>query len=94
MWRTLRARLTGWRTVLWNAFIALVPVILASLDELRAIDLGAYLTPLNAVIAGFVVSAVGVWLRLLTTGPIGANAPGGNAPGDNAPGDNAPTTEG
>lgn len=76
MWRKLRARLTGWRTILWNAFIAVVPVILASLDELKTIDLGAYLTPLNAVIAGFVVGAVGVWLRCLTTGPVGgADAP-------------------
>ena len=84
MWRKLRARLTGWRTILWNAFIAVVPVILASLDELKTIDLGAYLTPLNAVIAGFAISAVGVWLRLLTTGPIGG--------GDSAPAD-APATE-
>ncbi len=45
---------------------------------------GAHLTPLNAVIAGFAISAVGVWLRLLTTGPIGG--------GDSAPAD-APATE-
>ncbi|MGC2776812.1 MAG: hypothetical protein WA418_14385 [Bradyrhizobium sp.] len=87
MWRKLRAKLTGWRTILWNAFIALVPVILASLDQLKTIDLAAYLTPLNAVIAGFFISAVGVWLRLLTTGPIGGSA------ADIAPGGDAPATE-
>lgn len=80
---TWTEKIKGWKTVIWNMIVALFPVVLESLDKLQALDLNQYLTPVNAIIAGFVIAGVGVLLRLITTGPVGSK-------GDEAP---APATK-
>lgn len=72
MFAKLRKKLEGWKTVLWNAFLGLAPVLLVTLDKLQAVDLSQYMTWWMAIVVGFVVSAIGVWLRYVTTGPIGS----------------------
>ena len=72
MWAKIKAKLRGWKTIIWNGFVAVVPVALVSLDKLASLDLSQYMTWWMAIIVGFVVSAVGVWLRYITTGPVGA----------------------
>lgn len=74
----LREKLKGYKTMVWNGFVAIVPVVLVSLDKLASVDLSQYMTWWMAIAVGFVVSAVGVWLRYITTGPVGAK-------GDEAP---------
>lgn len=72
MFAKLREKLKGWKTMIWNGFVAVTPVALVSLDKLQALDLSQYMTWWMAIIVGFLVSAVGVWLRYVTTGPVGS----------------------
>lgn len=72
MFKTLREKIKGWKTMIWNGFIALAPVMMVSLDRLQAVDLSQYMTWYMAIAVGFAVSAVGVWLRYVTTGPVGS----------------------
>jgi hypothetical protein len=72
MWRYFKKRLDGWKTIIWNGFLGVAPVVLVSLDKLASLDLSQYMTWWLAILVGFVVSAVGVWLRYITTGPVGA----------------------
>jgi cyanate permease len=74
----LRETLKGYKTMVWNGFVAIVPVALVALDKLASVDLSQYMTWWMAIAVGFIVSAVGVWLRYITTGPVGAK-------GDEAP---------
>jgi hypothetical protein len=71
-WEAVKAKLRGWKTIIWNGFVAVAPVVLVSLDKLASLDLSQYMTWWMAIVVGFVVSAVGVWLRYVTTGPVGA----------------------
>jgi hypothetical protein len=72
MFTKLREKIKGWKTMIWNGFIALAPVMMVSLDRLQAVDLSQYMTWYVAIAVGFAVSAVGVWLRYVTTGPVGS----------------------
>ena len=72
MWSRIKKKLDGWKTIIWNGFLAVMPLILVSLDKLQALDLTPYMTPWMGIAVGFVISAVGVWLRYITTGPVGA----------------------
>ena len=76
MWRRFKKKLDGWKTIVWNGFLGVVPVVLVSLDKLASLDLSQYMTWWLAILVGFVVSAVGVWLRYVTTGPVGAKDDG------------------
>ena len=72
MWSRIKKKLDGWKTIIWNGFIGVTPLILVSLDKLQALDLTPWMTPWVGIGVGFVISAVGVWLRYITTGPVGA----------------------
>jgi hypothetical protein len=72
MFAKLREKIKGWKTMIWNGLIALAPVMMVSLDRLQAVDLNQYMTWYMAIAVGFAVSAVGVWLRYVTTGPVGS----------------------
>lgn len=72
MWSRIKRRLDGWRTIIWNGFLGVTPVVLVALDKVAAVDMSQYMTWWMAIIVGAVVSAVGVWLRFITTGPVGA----------------------
>lgn len=75
-----REKIRGWKTIIWNAIIAILPVALVALDKLQAVDLSQFMTPWAAIGVGFLVSAVGVWLRTITTGPVGATGTAEPAP--------------
>ncbi len=68
----IRERLLGWKTIIWNAFIGLMPVILVSLDKLQALDLTPYMTPWMGIFVGFLIAAVGTYLRYISVGPVGS----------------------
>lgn len=68
----LRDRMKGWKTIIWNGFLGIVPLLLAAVDKLQVMDLTPYMTWYMAIAAGVVVGSVGVWLRYLTTGPVGS----------------------
>ncbi len=55
----------GWRTLLVNIGLAILPVVQAT----GAADIG--LTGMAATIYGVVVAAANIGLRIITTGPIG-----------------------
>lgn len=74
----LREKLKGWKTIIWNGFVALMPLVLVSLDKLQALDLTQYMSAPLAILAGFVIGGVGMGLRVVTTGPVGSK-------GDDAP---------
>mgnify|MGYP006354836269 CR=1 FL=1 len=37
MWRCCRKKLHGWKTILWNGFLGIAPVVLVSLDKLASL---------------------------------------------------------
>lgn len=80
MFAKLREKLRGWKTVVWNGFIALAPLALVALDKLQALDLTPYMSAPMAILAGFVVGGVGILLRVITTGPVGAKGEDEPAP--------------
>jgi cyanate permease len=71
MWPRLKRKLDGWKTIIWNGFLGVAPVVLVSLDKVASLDLSQYMTWWLAILIGFIVSAIGVWLRYITTGPVG-----------------------
>ncbi len=70
--KKLREKLLGWKTIIWNVFLALAPVLLTATDKLQFMDLTPYMTWWMAIIAGIVVGGIGTWLRYVTTGPVGS----------------------
>jgi len=71
-WEALKEKLKGWKTIIWNGFLGVMPVVLVALDKVAAVDMSQYTTWWMAIVVGAVVSAIGVWLRYITTGPVGA----------------------
>jgi hypothetical protein len=78
MFAAIREKLRGWKTMIWNGFLALAAPIAVALQQLGAVDWSQYVGPIGAICIGLVVAAIGVWLRYVTTGPVGAK-------GDEAP---------
>lgn len=68
----IRERLLGWKTIIWNVFLGLAAPMAVALEQFGAIDWSQYVGPFGAVGIGFLVASVGIWLRYITTGPIGA----------------------
>lgn len=72
-WREpILEKVKGWRTIIWNSFLAAAPSAAFLADQLQVIDFKQFLTPLNAVIAGIIIALIGFWLRAVTTGPVGS----------------------
>ena len=72
LWASFREKLKGYKTIVWNVFLGVLPVLLVALDKLQALDLTPYMTPWAAVGVGFIVSSVGVYLRYISVGPVGS----------------------
>jgi hypothetical protein len=72
-----REKLKGYKTLLWNAFIALAAPVAVALQQLGAIDWSQYVGPIGAIGIGFLIAGIGIWLRYITTGPVGSK---GDAP--------------
>lgn len=72
MFAKLREKLKGWKTVVWNLFIALSGVIAVALQQLGLIDWSQYVGPIGAVFISLAISAIGIGLRTMTTGPVGS----------------------
>lgn len=80
MFAKLRKKLEGWKTIIWNGFLGLAPVLLVALDKLQAMDLSQYMTWYFAIAAGIIVGGIGTWLRYVTTGPVGSKGEEAPAP--------------
>ncbi len=72
MFAAFREKLKGWKTIVWNAFLALAAPVAVSLQQLGAIDWSQYVGPFGAIGIGLFIAAVGIWLRYVTTGPVGS----------------------
>lgn len=72
MWARIKAKLKGWRTVLFHGFVGSSSAVIATLDYLKKVDFTTLLTPGNAALIGIIVALLGIWLRLITTGPVGS----------------------
>jgi hypothetical protein len=72
MFANLREKLKGYKTIVWNAFLAMAAPVAVALQQLGAIDWSQYVGPIGAIGIGFVIAAIGVLLRYITTGPVGA----------------------
>lgn len=68
----LREKLKGYKTLVWNAFLALAAPVAVALQQLGAIDWSQYVGPFGAIAIGFVIAGIGIWLRYITTGPVGS----------------------
>ena len=64
---TIAGWLPGWKTYIWNGFIAASSVIVPILDELRVIDWSQWITsPKHVAMLGLSISVVGIVLRAAT----------------------------
>jgi hypothetical protein len=70
-WDALRARLRGWRTVIWGMLLTAAGPLIETLDLLRAVDWTPLLTARNVALASIGIGVVTLWLRWVTTGPVG-----------------------
>ena len=61
----------GWKTVIFNAFIAAFPTVMLVLDYLKTIDWVVLLTPANAALVGLAIGLIGIILRAVTVTPMG-----------------------
>ena len=66
-----RAKLQGYKTMLFNGLIGLGSVGIAITDYLKTVDLGQFLTPGRVAVVGIVVAGLGAFLRFVTTTPMG-----------------------
>jgi hypothetical protein len=73
-----REKIKGYKTIIWNGILALAAPLAIAADKLGDVDFSDKVGPIGAVVIGFVVAAIGMWLRYMTTGPVGAK-------GDEAP---------
>jgi hypothetical protein len=70
-WDSLRSKLKGWRTVIWGALLTAAGPLVETLDLLRAVDWAQLLTPRSVAVAAALIGIVTLWLRWITTGPVG-----------------------
>jgi hypothetical protein len=69
---TLKAKLKGWKTVVWNGAVGTSAVVLYIVDELRTVDFSGLFTPktVAAIMCGLAIG--GILLRAVTSSRIGA----------------------
>jgi hypothetical protein len=81
MFSALRTKLKGWRTVIFHAAYGIPSVILLFSDQIKSagIDvtpiLKRWLTPDGILFATTMMAIIGVFLRVITTTPIGKSEP-------------------
>jgi hypothetical protein len=68
----LRAKLKGWKTIVWNGAVGGSAVLLYVVDEVRTVDFSGLFTAktVAAIMCGLAVA--GILLRAVTTSGIGA----------------------
>jgi hypothetical protein len=67
--KTASAAVSGWKTIIWNGLLVIVPVIL---NYLAGVNWADYLNPTWSIV---IVGAIGMVLRFFTTTPVGVAAP-------------------
>lgn len=80
MFARLREKLKGWKTIIWNVFIAVAAPLAIALQQLGAIDWSQYVGPIGAVFIGLAIGIIGIAFRVVTTGPVGAKGDDEPAP--------------
>ncbi len=68
----IRERMLGWKTIAWNIFLGLSPAVAVALQKLDAIEWSQWVGPFGAIVIGFLIGAVGIWLRCISVGPVGS----------------------
>jgi hypothetical protein len=64
----------GWRTLIINALVALLPILAELLRWLDGFDWSLYLEPRDALWAMLIVGGLNIFLRRITRTPIGGDA--------------------
>jgi len=70
-WQSLRARAKGWRTIAWGGALTATGPLIETLDTLKTVDWAHFMTPRNVALAAAGIGIVTLWLRWITTGPVG-----------------------
>lgn len=61
----------GWRTLVFNGLVSLVPLVLAILDAFGAMDWTKLVSEENAALITLAVTLANIVLRFATSGPVG-----------------------
>ena len=77
MWAKLRAKLKGWKTIIVNATAGLPAALYGLYLEFQSVDFTPVIPAKYAAAAVVGMAVLGVVLRMITTGPVGAK---GDAP--------------
>jgi hypothetical protein len=64
-------KLKGWRTVIANAFMGAVPLVLLLLAYLQTLDVSSVFSPVGVLVYTVLVNVVNIALRYVTTTPVG-----------------------
>lgn len=74
--QTVKATLKGYRTLIFNGLLALVPIVLLLLEYLEQVDLSALgLTPERVLLYTILIKFANIALRSITTTAIGRKGP-------------------
>jgi hypothetical protein len=68
-------KLKGWRTVIANAFMGAVPLVLLLLAYLQTLDVSSVFSPVGVLVYTVAVNVVNIALRYITTTPVGSQEP-------------------
>jgi hypothetical protein len=71
LWQRLHSRIKGWRTMAWGGAVTAAAPLIETLDTLKTVDWSQFLTPRNVALAAAGIGIVTLWLRWVTTGPVG-----------------------
>lgn len=61
----------GWRTVIFGVLLTSSGIALQILEMFQNVDLSFLFSPRSAVVANIVIGILVIWLRFVTTGPVG-----------------------
>jgi hypothetical protein len=64
-------RLKGWRTVICHGALTSVGAVLLTLDQMKGLDWTQYVGSWWGGIIVVGIGITGIWLRVVTTGPVG-----------------------
>lgn len=84
MWASIKLRLKGWKTIVANAIAGLPAALYGLYLEFQSVDFTPVIPTKYAAAVVVGMSILGIVLRLITTGPVGAKGSADPAPNTKA----------